>query len=129
FLITDILRAIRDNTVLQTSSDFMVRDYLHPSDFYGLVTALLKAPAGNAAVDCYSIAAVDKPTLLATMQEKFGLQYEINTTAEVNATGRKPHYYSLNQQAAAFGYQPSMTALESVVQEANIALRNISNVS
>ncbi|MFY9260644.1 MAG: NAD-dependent epimerase/dehydratase family protein, partial [Gallionella sp.] len=41
FLITDILRAIRDNTVLQTSSDFMVRDYLHPSDFYGLVTALL----------------------------------------------------------------------------------------
>lgn len=118
FLITDILRAIRDNRVLQTSSDFMVRDYLHPSDFYGLVTALLKAPAGNAAVDCYSLAPVDKPTLLATMQEKFGLRFEINQTASVNATGSKPHYYSQNQRATEFGYQPTKTSLQGIVQEA-----------
>ncbi|MDD4962491.1 MAG: NAD-dependent epimerase/dehydratase family protein [Gallionella sp.] len=117
FLITDILRAIRDNTVLQTSSDFMVRDYLHPSDFYGLVTALLNAPACNAAVDCYSLASVDKPTLLATMQEKFGLHFEINQTASVNATGSKPHYYSLNKRAAAFGYLPTKTSLQGIIQE------------
>ncbi|MFY9259939.1 MAG: NAD(P)-dependent oxidoreductase, partial [Gallionella sp.] len=117
FLITDILRAIRDNTVLQTSSDFMVRDYLHPSDFYGLVTALLNAPTCNTAVDCYSLAAVDKPTLLATMQEKFGLRYEISQAATVNATGSKPHYYSLNKKAAAFGYQPTKTSLQGIVQE------------
>lgn len=117
FLITDILRAIQENTVLQTSSDFMVRDYLHPSDFYGLVTALLKAPAGNAAVDCYSLAPVDKPTLLATMQEKFGLRFEINQTASVNATGSKPHYYSQNQRAAEFGYQSTLTSLQGIIQE------------
>jgi nucleoside-diphosphate-sugar epimerase len=119
FLITDILRAIRDKTVLKTSSDYIVRDFLHPSDFYGLISALLAAPPANAAVDCYSCAPVDKPMLLAVMQEKFGLQYEmITTTAGVNATGSKPHYYSQNNRASEFVYQPTLTSLEGILQEA-----------
>ena len=77
FLITDILRAIRDGTVLKTSSDYIVRDYLHPSDFHKLVEALLAAPSANAAVDCYSSAPIDKQHLLAVMAEKFGLRYEV----------------------------------------------------
>lgn len=118
FLITDILRAIRDKTVLKTSSDYIVRDFLHPSDFYQLVSVLLAAPVANAAVDCYSMAPIDKPTLLVAMQEKFGLQYEIaETSASVNATGSKPHYYSLNTRATDFGYQPSLTSIEGVLCE------------
>jgi nucleoside-diphosphate-sugar epimerase len=118
FLITDILRSIRDQTVLQTSADYIVRDFIHPGDFYQLVVALLSAPAANAVVDAYSRAPVDKPSLLAAMQQHFGLQYEIIASpAGVNATGGKPRYYSLNACAADFGYQPSLTALESVLQE------------
>jgi len=123
FLMMDILRAIRDKTVLKTSPDYIVRDFLHPSDFYQLVTVLLAAPAANAAVDCYTCAPVDKLTLLAAMQEKFGLQYEITeATANVNATGSKPHYYSLNTRAADFGYQPAMSSLEGVRQECMVIL-------
>ena len=123
FLITDILRAIRDKPVLKTSSDFIVRDFLHPSDFYGLVCALLAASPANTAVDCYSRAPVEKPTLLAAMQKKFGLQYEITeTNVGVNATGAKPHYYSLNTSAADFGYRPIINSLESIVREAAIIL-------
>lgn len=118
FLITDILRAIRDKRVLQTSSDYIVRDYLHPSDFYGLVNALLTAPPANVAVDCYSCAPIDKPALLSAMQQAFGLRYEIIESATgVNATGSKAHYYSLNRCAAGFGYIPSMTAIDGVLQE------------
>lgn len=118
FLITDILRAIRDKTVLQTSSDYIVRDFLHPADFYQLVSVLLTAPATNTSVDCYSKAPIDKPTLLAAMREKFELQYEITETrVGVNATGSKPHYYSLNTRAADFGYQPVFTSLKGVLQE------------
>jgi len=118
FLITDILRAIRDQAVLKTSPDFIMRDFLHPSDFYKLVSALLVAPAENAVVDCYSQAPVDKPNLLAAMQKEFGLQYEITgTSASVNATGGKPYYYSLNTRAADFGYNPSMTSLEGIIKE------------
>lgn len=115
YLITDILRAIRDNTVLKTNADCIVRDFLHPSDFHKLVCALLSAPATNAAVDCYSRAPIDKPSLLKAMQEKFGLHYEITEAqAGINATGGKPCYYSLNTRAAKFGYRPQLTSLEGI---------------
>jgi nucleoside-diphosphate-sugar epimerase len=118
FLITDILRAIRDRVVLRTSSDYIMRDFLHPSDFYKLVSTLLSVPATNTVLDCYSRAPVDKPNLLAAMQEKFGLRYEITeASASVNATGGKPRYYSQNTRAEDFGYQPGLTSLEGVLQE------------
>jgi nucleoside-diphosphate-sugar epimerase len=125
FLITDILRAIRDNTILKTSADYIVRDYLHPADFYRLVCALLSAPATNVVVDCYSCAPVDKPNLLAAIQEKFGLRYEVVEAAGVNATGNKPYYYSLNTHAGDFGYQPGLTSLEGVLKESGKILSSL----
>lgn len=123
YLITDILRSIRDKTVLKTSSDYIVRDFLHPSDFYRLVDALLAAAAANTVVDCYSRAPIDKPQLLAAMQDHFGLRYEISgAAAGVNATGAKPHYYSLNKRAANFGYKPALTSLEGVLMETEAIL-------
>lgn len=66
---------------------------------------------------------VNKPKLLATMQEAFGLQYEITeTTAGINATGSKPHYYSLNTLASDFGYQPELTSLDGILIEAREVL-------
>jgi nucleoside-diphosphate-sugar epimerase len=124
FLITDIVRAIHDKTVLQTSSDYIVRDYLHPSDFYQLVSALLASSATNTVVDCYSLAPIEKSALLAAMRENFGLTYE--TTAapvSINATGSKAHYYSRSKRAADFGYQPRLTSLEGVLQEAAALLK------
>lgn len=84
----------------------------------GAVSALLSAPATNATVDCYSRAPIDKPTLLAAMQERFGLRYEFaEVTANVNATASTPHYCSLNTRAADFGYQPGLTSLDGISQE------------
>lgn len=123
FLITDILRAIRDKTVLQTSSDYIVRDYLHPSDFYSLVSAIIAAPENNTVVDCYTRAPISKPNLLAAMLDKFGLLYEVaDGNVGVNATGGKPHYYSLNNRAADFGYSPKLTSLEGLLIECEMVL-------
>lgn len=125
FLITDILRAIRDDRVLQTSPDDMMRDFLHPIDFYQLVKALLTAPPVNTVVDCYSLAPIDKLSLLAAMQNQFGLKYETTVVpGSVNATGVKPYYYSQNTRAADFGYRPSLTSLEGVLQ-ASAQLLNV----
>lgn len=126
FLITDILRAIRDKEVLKTSSDYIVRDFLHPADFYKLVRALLLAPVANTALDCYSRAPIDKPSLLSAMQERFGLQYEITSaSASINATGSKAHYYSLNNRAADFGYQPDLTSLDGILMESEKLLLSV----
>lgn len=127
FFITDILRAIRDGKTLHTSPDYMVRDFLHPQDFHQLVDCILKAPPQNSAIDCYTRAPVDKPTLLAAMQEHFGLQYELVGAAStiVNATGAKPHYYSLNRQAANFGYLPAYSSLEGIIVESTAILGRV----
>ena len=121
FLISDMLRAIRDKTVLQTSSDYIVRDYLHPADFFQIVQCVLASPPTNAVADCYSQAPVDKLTLLQAMQERFGLRYVVSQgDVGVHAFGKKPHYYSLNRRMAEFGYQPSRTSLQGVLHEAGL---------
>ncbi|MDO8772292.1 MAG: NAD-dependent epimerase/dehydratase family protein, partial [Burkholderiaceae bacterium] len=123
FLITDIFRAIRDKTVLRTSPEYIVRDFLHQSDFYRLVSALLSEPAINTTVDCYTRAPIEKTNLLIVMKERFGLQYEIaQEITNINATGNKPHYYSMNKRAANFGYQPSLTSLDGVLIELEIII-------
>ena len=109
FLITDILRSIRDKTVLKTSADYIVRDFIHPSDFFNLVKSILAARAANAVVDAYSKAPVDKPTLLTAMQENFGLQYEV-------------HYYSVDRGAQGFGYRPNLTSAEGLLIEVRATL-------
>jgi nucleoside-diphosphate-sugar epimerase len=124
FLISDMLRAVAEQSILKVSSDYIVRDYLHPSDFYNLVKSLLSSPPENAVVDCYSLAPVDKPTLLAAMQDNFGLKFEINEAQMVtNATGSKPHYYSLNKIAADFGYRPALTSMDGILQETRAILQ------
>jgi nucleoside-diphosphate-sugar epimerase len=123
FFITDILRAIRANDVLKTSPGTMVRDYLHPDDFYQLVTRVLDAPPANGALDCYSAAPVDKAALLDAMAQRYGLRYEVaQAPAGVNATGAKPHYYSLDRRAAGLGYAPAHTSLDGIRIEADAIL-------
>ena len=129
FLLADMLRAIRTKTILQTSAGEMVRDYLTPSDFYRLIDACLSAPPANAVVDSYSRAPISKSALLDLMQHNFGLQYaRVEHHAALNATGLKPHYYSLNRQAACYGYQPQLSSAEGIVQESDALLRQASTI-
>ena len=125
FLITDTVRAIRDNSLLKTSPDYIMRDFLHPSDFHQLVTAILGAPLTNDVVDCYTLSPVSKSSLLTAMEENFGLHYEVTeSNTAINATGGKPYYYSLNKRAGDYGYKPTFTSLDGILIEAkNILLR------
>jgi len=125
FLICDILRAIHSKSVLQTSGVDMVRDYLNPSDFLAMVQAVLKADPINMALDCFSRSPLAKFELLLRMKEGFGLRYEIQPDAGVNATGHKSNYFSLNHRAIEFGYAPSMTSLESVLIESAAILNSL----
>lgn len=123
FLVTDMLRAIRDRTVLQTSAAQNVRDYLHPADFHALVSAVLAHAPVNTALDCYTCAPVEKWALLEAMREQFGLRFEVTrASAAVNATGSKPNYYSLDRRAAAFGYAPSLSSVDGVALEVQSCL-------
>ena len=118
FLITDIVRAIRDKTVLKTAADYIVRDFVHPSDFFELVNAILATSPTNVAVDCCSNSPIDKVTLLALMQERFGLHYEIvESSAIVDSGPLKTYYYSTNKCDASFDYKPAYSSMAGLLIE------------
>lgn len=123
FLISDILRTIQEDSVLVTSPDPIVRDFLHPLDFHQMVVRILTAPANNMVLDCYSRAPIGKADLLIFMSERFGLRYVIADPAVVNATGSKLNYYSNNKQAHALGYAPLFSSLEGLEKEATWILQ------
>lgn len=125
FLIADIFRAIRDQVSLKVSAEYMVRDFLHPSDFYALILAILNSPRSNLAVDAYTKEPIDKPNLLSLMKENFNFQYEFDGMSNaLNATGKKCFYYSLNRSAEKLGYRPLMTSAEGILTEARIYLES-----
>lgn len=117
YLMADIVRTVGKGKILQTSKVNIERDYLHPVDFHRLLSSILNAPPTNAAVDCYSLAPIDKFSLLDAMQARFGLQYEVLDLAPV--AGYKLKYYSLNRFAEHFGYYPSMSSLDGILLESD----------
>lgn len=121
FFMADIIRAICDKSILKASSEHAVRDYIGPNDFYRLIKAFITAPPVNTAVDVYSKAPIDKFSLLATMQERFGLRYELSQfSSGVNVAVAKPYYYSVNKRANDFGYNPHLSSIEVILYEARL---------
>lgn len=124
FLMTDIAKAISERSIFRTSADHVVRDFLHPMDFYQLISRVLTAPKTNCVIDCYSQAPVDKSMLLKTLHEKFDLNYQIlDGESGINATGKKPFYYSLNRSASQFGYEPLYSSLDGICRELSLYLQ------
>ncbi len=125
FFITDILRSIKKGETLFVSKENIIRDYIGPDDLFKLISLIISSSATNDVVDCYTLAPVDKLTLLINMNEKFGLIYTIDEApTPVNATGVKLNYFSKNYRAASFGYVPSKNSLETVCEQASLALRD-----
>jgi nucleoside-diphosphate-sugar epimerase len=118
FLITDLVRALKNNEVFKTSSDDIVRDFITPPDFYNLIQSIIDFRPINAAIDCYTKSPVSKFDLLSELKDKFGLRYEINKKINIiNATGAKMNYYSINDMAKNIGYKPENTSKDGIVNE------------
>jgi nucleoside-diphosphate-sugar epimerase len=120
YLMADILRAIRNNEVLQTSEENIVRDYLGPNDFHQLIEKILKAAQVNIAVDCYSKTPISKFELLGVMHHDFGLQYKVNSETTTIYKNSKLNYYSLNKVASKFGFLPCWDSLRHISQQVNL---------
>jgi len=118
FLITDIVRAIKNQEVFKTSSDNIIRDFITPPDFYNLIQAIINFKPTNTALDCYTKSPVAKFDLLFELENKYGLRYKIDEDIGiVNATGTKLNYYSVNKIADGIGYFPQNTSITGVVKE------------
>jgi len=115
FMITDMIRTIKDKSVYKVDRTPIVRDYLGSLDFYQMINILLGKDKMNTAVDIYSRQPVTKDNLLVAMAQRYGLEYE-TTGAQVGlpATGIKQNYFSTNTGAYVLGYRPTLTSLENI---------------
>src|SRR5579872_4838849 len=125
FLITDMINAIRNKTTFETDSQEILRDFLHPSDFCHLIQACLNTPK-NMPIDAYSKAPISKMALLETLRDHFDLKYRlVDSINAVNATGRKPFYYSENRDASQIGYTPQYDSLRGILEEVGVILNQV----
>ena len=124
YLITDLINAIRTNSIFKTDNNQIMRDFLHPQDLFQLIQKCLHAPIGsNMPLDAYTQAPISKMDLLKILENEFGLRYEIVSTANtIDATGIKPNYYSKNHRAADIGYSPTFSSKSGVIEEARFIL-------
>jgi len=115
FMITDMIRAIKDKSVYKVDRTPIVRDYVGPLDFYQMINILLTKDKINTAIDMYSRQPVTKETLLTSMSQRYGMQYETTgTPVGLPATGIKQNYFSTNTGAYVLGYRPTLSSLENI---------------
>jgi nucleoside-diphosphate-sugar epimerase len=118
FMITDIVRAIKNKEIFKTSTDNIVRDFITPLDFYNLIQVIIENNPVNLALDCYTKSPISKFDLLNELRSEFGLKYEIDKDISiVNATGVKMNYYSVNRRAIKLNYRPKRNSLKGIIQE------------
>ena len=118
FFMSDVIRSIKNNLTLEVGAEKTIRDYMHPKDFFQLISLLLLSKPINTAIDCYSKDPVDKVILLKHLKEKFHLKYSFTKSlSRFNGTGNKPYYFSIDRKARDFGYTPKYSSLETVLSE------------
>ena len=118
FFISELIRAVKQETVFLTSREDFIRDYVGDVDFFHLISAILAAPPTNTVVDCYSAKPINKYLILQAFQEEFGLKYEfLDEPVGINSTGNKRCYYSTNYSASELGYVPSLNSLDLLLSE------------
>lgn len=116
YLMTDIARALLRREPLMTTSTDLRRDYIAPTDLFALVQAMIRSDC-NIVVDAYSRQSVAKMEILQTFSQNFGLQFEFSEADFSSPNGAANVYCSDFRRAAEFGYVPSYTALETLVEE------------
>jgi nucleoside-diphosphate-sugar epimerase len=117
FLMSDIVQSLQGETVLETTDENIVRDYICPKDLHALLQLIIKKRKINDCFDVYSLKPVKKFALLALVQKKYGLKYIIKERAAHSAGLPKKAYYSNNRKAASLGYAPKFSSLSGIDAE------------
>jgi len=119
FLITDIVRAIKNQEIFKTSTDNIVRDYIGPSDFFQLIMLILKHSSTiNYSIDVFSRKTIDKISMLKALESEFNFKYELQSSNNSeNPSTCKTNYFSRNTKAINLGYKPSLDSLDLIIGE------------
>jgi len=124
FFITEIVRAIKERSVLRTSPENIIRDFITPFDFHKIIQIIIDTGKLNTAFDCYTKAPISKFDLLSELEKKFEFKYLVDDSYKsLNASGAKLNYYSKSRALEKIGYFPRNSSLSGVIEEIDLALK------
>jgi nucleoside-diphosphate-sugar epimerase len=125
YLVTEMLRAIKENKVFETDNRDIIRDYIHPRDLARFVMLCMSVEERNCALDLYSLEAVRKSEIIKCFKDRFHLRVrKSETPTAASPTRDKLKYVSTNHSAEQIlGYEPRYTSLECLIEEADAIVR------
>ena len=118
FLISEIIRSIEQKKTLITNEFDFFRDYIHPKDLFSFLKKCIEKKHINDVFDLYSKKPIGKFELLESLQDKYGLLYEIRPSSGFSSpTGFKKNYFSESRKAKLLGYEPEYSSLGTIEDE------------
>ena len=124
FFISELIKAIKNNSEFITDEIDMMRDYISPTDFYALIKNCI-LNKNNDAYDVYSKEPISKFKILQEFSSKFDLRFTVKEKIDsVSPTGFKQKYYSLSRKAEKINYFPNFSSLETILNESSLILKN-----
>jgi nucleoside-diphosphate-sugar epimerase len=117
FFLSQIYRALLEDTVFVTGPQDMVRDYVGAKELLSLVESVARRAQVNDAVDVFSLAPVNKFSIIDAMQQ-FGLKCEVVDDAERAIAPARVQYFTSFMRAREYGYRPQRSSLDIVVETA-----------
>lgn len=122
YFLCDVIKCVKNNTVLETTQNIMRRDYVNPEDLFYLIEICIEQKQINDVFDVYSLDYADKTEILEYFVHEYGLKCTIGHKHISSATGSKTNYYSNNRKAEKIGYTPKYSSLDTIKEEAKYLL-------
>jgi hypothetical protein len=107
YFMCQIIKHIKENKILETSADNMIRDYIHTEDLYNAI----KNQTGNKSVTIGSKKPTSKYDILNYFRYN-GLRFKFKDVKNPSATGDKIKYYPEKIEN-----DPKHTSLETIISE------------
>jgi nucleoside-diphosphate-sugar epimerase len=118
FLLSEIVRSLKNKTVFETSNADIVRDFITPFDLVQAIKIILDIQKINDSFDIYSLSPITKFEILKLFSEKFGLEFKvIDDIKLVSPTGVKNEYYPMDRKMETLGYAPKYSSLSGIEAE------------
>lgn len=129
YFMTEIMKSLKEGSIFKTSPEDMIRDYPSPRDLYKLICLCATRRTMNLSCDLYSAKPAGKFEILQSLQKDFGLQFEKDGSGQYHSpNGTRKCYYSRYKKAEEFGYDPSLTSLQTIHEEINSFLKGRENI-
>lgn len=125
FFISDILRAVKEGSVLSVKPKDMIRDFISPGDLFNLIVKCINKGKYNEALDAISKKPVKKSEILRFFANEYGLRYIVDSKKTfLDSTGSKDAYCSKCDKAKKLvGFCAKKTSMDTIIEEARIILK------